>query len=337
MDCRHCSAQLTEDALFCWHCGRSQQQNEIGLTTPSLVLAETAADHAPLTPSTAAPSQSLHLSAPLSRDTAPRPPAFHAAATSWGLNANNQAPFHAASTIANAAPLTPKPPIHLSQKLRPVFAFYTRSTPVPALHALLFIVVGIVIGSLLSAPFFAYSHSAQNSKKPVTSALHPVVKSSPTSSAPVDIATFVPTQTVVPSPTLSPVVAPLPPMTYEAESPANTLGHSAAVVACVTCSGGAKVGFVGMGGVLQFNNVLANSAGSYSLTLFYGTNEPRLVYMSVNGNSPLPINCGSTGGFDTIGSQSMLVTLIAGNNTMALTNDSAWAPDIDKVVVAPAS
>ena len=62
---------------------------------------------------------------------------------------------------------------------------------------------------------------------------------------------------------------------YEAEAPANTLAGGAVVSSCSTCSGGAKVGFVGNGGTLTFNSVSVPSAGTYRVTLVYCSGDPR--------------------------------------------------------------
>ncbi len=62
---------------------------------------------------------------------------------------------------------------------------------------------------------------------------------------------------------------------YEAESPASTLAGGAAVQSCPACSGGAKVGFVGNGGMLTFSNINAASAGTYQVTIVYCSGDAR--------------------------------------------------------------
>ncbi len=46
------------------------------------------------------------------------------------------------------------------------------------------------------------------------------------------------------------------------------------------------------------------------------------------------MNTPSTGGFDTIGSVTVTVTLAAGANTIRFGNTSGWAPDFDRIVVS---
>src|SRR5215471_13435726 len=64
---------------------------------------------------------------------------------------------------------------------------------------------------------------------------------------------------VTPTPTPSATCARPTPgqcVSFEAESPVNTLGGSAFILSCPTCSNGLKVGYVGSNdGTLQFNDV----------------------------------------------------------------------------------
>lgn len=139
------------------------------------------------------------------------------------------------------------------------------------------------------------------------------------------------TATVISQSTLTPVVH--QPVSYEAEADANTLAGGAKVVACDTCSGGKKVGYVGYSGTLQFNNIVVNSPGNYTLTLYYCTSETRTVYISVNGANATPVSMAPTGSFTTVGTQSISVQLNQGSNTITLSNHDTWAPDFDRIVV----
>jgi hypothetical protein len=128
----------------------------------------------------------------------------------------------------------------------------------------------------------------------------------------------------------------LPPQlaSYEAESSANTLAGGAVVASCSTCSGGQKVGYVGNGGTLQFNNVSKASAGSYTLVIYYCDGDSgRTAYMSINGGSGTAINFAGTGGWNTVGTYAVTVSLNAGNNTIKFYNSSAYAPDFDRIAV----
>jgi 3D (Asp-Asp-Asp) domain-containing protein len=138
------------------------------------------------------------------------------------------------------------------------------------------------------------------------------------------------------APPPAPTNSPSPPFRagYEAESAANTLAGGARVGSCSACSGGQKVGFVGMGGSVRFNGVTVPSAGSYHLTIGYCDGSGRSAVLSVNGGSARLIPFTSTGSFSTPGSLTVTVSLNAGANTIAFSNPSAWAPDFDRITVS---
>lgn len=119
---------------------------------------------------------------------------------------------------------------------------------------------------------------------------------------------------------------------YEAESGANTLGGSAAVVPCEACSDGHKVAGVGnKGGTLRFNEVTVPADGEYRLTFHYVDNEisfpgdpkgsaHRVAHLSVNGMSASKVEFQSTGDPFTLRTLSVAVRLEAGANTLRLHN-----------------
>jgi DUF1680 family protein len=119
---------------------------------------------------------------------------------------------------------------------------------------------------------------------------------------------------------------------YEAE--AATLAGQAAVRSSSGASSGAVVGYVGNGtaNYLQFNNVNTTS-GAHQLTVFYASGETRSLTVSVNGGTAVSASAPSTGGWDTVGSVTLTLTLAAGANTVRIGNTSGWAPDIDRIVV----
>jgi hypothetical protein len=125
---------------------------------------------------------------------------------------------------------------------------------------------------------------------------------------------------------------------YEAESASNTLAGGAVVSSCSTCSGGAKVGFVGEGGTLTFNGVTAPSAGTYQVTIAYcdGSATGRQATVSVNGGPAQTLSFTPTGSFTTVGTMTVALTLAAGANTIELANPAAYAPDFDRLIVASA-
>lgn len=123
------------------------------------------------------------------------------------------------------------------------------------------------------------------------------------------------------------------PHIYEAESPDNVLSGGARVEHCDRCSGGQKVGYVGHGGILEFKNVVVSYTGDFTLTLYYGTSNDRTAYVAVNGGAPIALNFPSTGSLDNIGTQTVMVHLNTGANTIAIYNNNDWAPDFDKIMV----
>jgi Alpha galactosidase A/Alpha galactosidase C-terminal beta sandwich domain/NPCBM-associated, NEW3 domain of alpha-galactosidase/Carbohydrate binding module (family 35) len=121
---------------------------------------------------------------------------------------------------------------------------------------------------------------------------------------------------------------------YEAESAANTLAGGAVVQNCSTCSGGAKVGFVGNGGTLTFNNVNVASAGTYRVTLVYCSGDPRPAMISADGGTPQTLAFSSTGSFSTTGTMTVSLSLAAGSNTIEIGDPNAYTPDFDRIIVA---
>ena len=159
-----------------------------------------------------------------------------------------------------------------------------------------------------------------------------------------------PTATGTPRPTATGTPSPIPTATpsstptssptpgcasYEAES--GTLSGSAVVQSCPTCSGQAKVGYVGNNsGTLQFNDVTANTTDRYVVTIWYTNGDAvRYALLSVNGSSGTPVSFPSTGSFQTVGSVQRTITLNAGSNTLKFYNPivGSWAPDFDRLGV----
>ena len=124
------------------------------------------------------------------------------------------------------------------------------------------------------------------------------------------------------------------PKSYEAEAATNTIAGGARVSSCSACSGGKKVGFVGSGGTLTFNNVTAPSDGTYNVTIAYLDGEGRQAYVSVNGGAGQLVQFTSTGDFNTLGTKTIQLQLRAGANTIELSNPSNYAPDVDRILVA---
>jgi hypothetical protein len=129
---------------------------------------------------------------------------------------------------------------------------------------------------------------------------------------------------------------PPPPTSYEAEAAANTIAGGARISTCATCSGGKKVGYVGSGGTLTFNQVTVAAAGTYRVTVAYLDGDGRQAQISANGGAPQTVSFTPTGDFNTVGTRTVDLQLAAGANTIEFANPSAYAPDFDRILVPAA-
>ena len=129
--------------------------------------------------------------------------------------------------------------------------------------------------------------------------------------------------------------------TYLAASTANTLAGGAAVASCNSCLGGEKVGYVGDGGTLTFNDVDVSAAGNYAVQIGYldGTSgiTGRSATITVNGGAAQTVTFIPTGSFQDPGSVTVSLPLTAGENTVEFGNSSAYAPDFDAITVPSAA
>jgi alpha-galactosidase len=116
------------------------------------------------------------------------------------------------------------------------------------------------------------------------------------------------------------------------ESEAGTLAGGAAIQSCTACSGTSMVGNLGTGSVT--NTVNVNTAGSYILTVYYATQDPRSFFVSVNGAAGTELACLPSGGWATVAAATIPVTLNAGNNTIKLDYAGWYAPNADKLSLA---
>jgi hypothetical protein len=128
-------------------------------------------------------------------------------------------------------------------------------------------------------------------------------------------------------------VSPVPSTSYEAESA--VLGGSAAIASCPACSGGAKVGDLGLGAgnTVTFNQVFAPRAGTYLMQVDSMTIGLRSYLYSVNGGSFQTLNCGG-GSFLLPASTTVPVSLQKGLNTIQFGNPTSYPPDLDRIVIS---
>ncbi len=133
----------------------------------------------------------------------------------------------------------------------------------------------------------------------------------------------------------APTPTPPAPVTLEAESA--TLSGTAAKATCGTCSGGQKVRFVGgaSANYVTFGAVQAPAAGSYRLVITYELDTTSRTFdVSANGGAATAVTVtGSTADFSTPNAVTLTITLKAGANSIKIYNNTADAPDLDKITV----
>jgi alpha-galactosidase len=123
---------------------------------------------------------------------------------------------------------------------------------------------------------------------------------------------------------------------YLAASPTSALAGGAAAQSCSTCYGGEKVGYVGEGGTLTFNDVTVATTGTYDVTIIYcdGSATGRQATVSVDGGAAQTLSFTPTGSFTMVGAMTVPVSLAAGGNTIEFANPAAYAPDFNEIIVA---
>jgi Ca2+-binding RTX toxin-like protein len=121
----------------------------------------------------------------------------------------------------------------------------------------------------------------------------------------------------------------------EAESSANTFSGQAAPTGCFLCSGGRKVRFIGSlrANHLTVNGITVGTAGQYDLYMDYLVSGTRTFYISVNGGPAVAVPLSGTSSNDPVTAR-IPVTLAAGANSIRFFNDTAGAPDLDRIRVA---
>jgi hypothetical protein len=144
-----------------------------------------------------------------------------------------------------------------------------------------------------------------------------------------------PTRTSTPTtgPTLTPTRTPTPGGATSYEAEAGTRSGAAVVATCTTCSGGNKVGFIGNGAAnYVILTVNAATAGSKTMTIYFLVSGTRPMFVSVNGGAGTQLSLTGTS-WTAVITTTMTVNLNAGNNTIKFYNDSAYAPDLDRITI----
>ncbi|MBP2326028.1 hypothetical protein JOF56_006413 [Kibdelosporangium banguiense] len=130
-----------------------------------------------------------------------------------------------------------------------------------------------------------------------------------------------------------------------------TLAGVARVADNIYASGGKAVGYIGTGAAntLTFNGVQAPRAGNYVLIVHYANDEragsgnyntnvvSRTADISVNGGPAQRATFRNTYSWNQFWSLAIPVTLKAGSNSLSFANATTYAPDIDRIELAPLS
>jgi alpha-galactosidase len=134
------------------------------------------------------------------------------------------------------------------------------------------------------------------------------------------------------------VVQVLPPgIAYlgEAEAWWNTFSGAARADSCPACSGGQKVRFIGNSpaNYVTFNDVAVDEAGQYPMLVDYTVDGSRSFWVSVNGGPGIQVPV-TGNSWSTPATTSTTVALAAGTNAIRFYNDTAYAPDLDRIRIA---
>jgi len=124
-------------------------------------------------------------------------------------------------------------------------------------------------------------------------------------------------------------------ISIEAEASGNTIAGAARVASCSACSGGQKLGFIGNGSAnfVTINNVNVPVNGIYRMQIDYLVNGTRSFSISINGGPAQQLSLSGTS-FSIPVSTTIMVSLRAGSNTIRFGNDTAFAPDLDRIVIS---
>ena len=118
----------------------------------------------------------------------------------------------------------------------------------------------------------------------------------------------------------------------------NQAVHSAVYESSDVCSGKEYVGWLGNDpkNDLQWRHVYSDNGGDYQMTLKFMSGDNRNLTVNVNGKDVQTLTCNS-GGYDKVGSKTLNISLVPGENLIRLYNKSSSAamPNIDCMTIHP--
>ena len=125
-----------------------------------------------------------------------------------------------------------------------------------------------------------------------------------------------------------------PPHSQSYEAEAQALSGTAAIAECPACSGGSKVGNLGVGpnNTLTFNNLRVDRPGVYEMQIDSMTVGNRALMYQVNGGPFMTLNVGG-GSFQLPSSTTVPVRLVAGSNSIQFGNPTSYPPDMDRIMI----
>ncbi len=124
-----------------------------------------------------------------------------------------------------------------------------------------------------------------------------------------------------------------PPPTTTVEAEAGTVAGATRLGSCAACSGGQKVGFIGNGAANHVTlPVTAATAGAKTMTIQYLLSGTRAFSISVNGGAAQTVTLTGTSWANPV-TTTVTVNLAAGSNTIRFGNDTAYAPDLDRITI----
>lgn len=115
----------------------------------------------------------------------------------------------------------------------------------------------------------------------------------------------------------------------------NADGH-ATYADVATCSGGAKVGWLGHHpeNYLEWRNVWSEKGGVYDLGIEYLQWEDRPIELTVNGGETQEMTLQAVEPkTNKIRSHNVKIVLAPGNNTIRIGHSTAWTPDLDRITL----
>jgi hypothetical protein len=123
---------------------------------------------------------------------------------------------------------------------------------------------------------------------------------------------------------------------HEAEAPTNVIAGSASVATCSGCSGGSKVGNLGVASTVTFTAITVPVAGDYLMAIAYvDGSSSRQAVVTVNGSPSFEVNFDGSNDndWDHAQSQNVLVHLAAGSNSIQLGHPTGYVSDIDSITL----